>query len=334
MRRTKRANAQASSQAQPGQTNSQKQDVEHPTTIDELREAIQSLADEDRLALFESLCVRADREVIVLMHDWETPADKLRPRAEVIFSREKRQMIDILASVKANAASIAHPAIVCAVRRWERIVICQTRLPRIGTLLPENSSYPRDERSGLVGFAEMAEDNLRRIGGYLLEGAKNNAWPKEYAFETYRSRLFDSGYDPYLRYVFEARHESQSQNVNELVEMALRAMSDACTGGLNEAALKTLQSGFEDVRVFLQTATGGALLAAKRHQWAHWLNLFDEWRFPRLQVDAQRTYKREGRRHIPRRPDAIEDLQPLRNYYNLSTTDAALNLPVLFTNKK
>lgn len=64
-------------------------------------------------------------DAIVEIHDWKG-ADRKWPRAVVIRSDRSGNEIDILASVRQYAASIGHPAILCAIKRWEEIIIYQS----------------------------------------------------------------------------------------------------------------------------------------------------------------------------------------------------------------
>ena len=97
--------------------------------LDNIARAIRDLPTAEQRALRERLgWLRSAGDVIIEVHDWKG-SDRKWPRAVVIRSDRPRDEIDILASVKHNAASIGHPAILCAIKRWEEITICQGALP-------------------------------------------------------------------------------------------------------------------------------------------------------------------------------------------------------------
>ena len=106
-------------------------------------------------------------DAIVVIHDW-MGSDREWPRAVVIRPNGSGNEIDILASVRLDAASVGHPAILCAIKRWEEIIICQSALPITGVVsvshddaeyLTEETEKERAERlkSGLTGTLTLGD---------------------------------------------------------------------------------------------------------------------------------------------------------------------------------
>lgn len=323
-------------------------------TLDELREAIRSLSDADRATLFKSSGAEVRREQIVLIHDWKRqPHDDISfPRAEVIFDKFERQQIDIIATVRANAASIGHPAILCAIKRWEHFVISQSKLPGIGREILDESAQDRAEPlririRKLTHFAKIAEIHLRDIGASLLQGAQRNAWPKELAFKKHK-RHFKESYR-YLRLVFEVQRRQKSGAVSELIAGAIADFRD--TGFIDDpvpSGAITLPDecfhpggvfwiGFEEIRSFLETS-GRRLLEAKRQRYDAWVSGFDAWRFD-IHAGTHRGYRATAdQADAPPRQDAGDCFSPLDNHSQLKAAPAAFALPIvppkIFPHKK
>ena len=97
-----------------------------------------------------------------------------RPCVELIENDHSRQHIDIFATIKRNATSIGHPAILHAIKHWEHVVYFYYHL----ALRSEGKSW-----SNWFGSYQLAERNLKYVSAALLEGAKERAIPKEVAFK-------------------------------------------------------------------------------------------------------------------------------------------------------
>jgi hypothetical protein len=92
--------------------------------------------------------------------------DLLKPRITILYRDGAKKSIDILDSVKNNAASMGHPAIIYAIKRWEEII----------RIYHHQASRRHDK------IYDIAAKHLRGIGSALLEGAKERAVSKEVMF--------------------------------------------------------------------------------------------------------------------------------------------------------
>lgn len=111
--------------------------------------------------------ISSDSPILEIFFNDSEGQDKENPRITILYYDETELSIDILASVKNNAASIGHPLILFAIRRWEEIVrVYYHRAIRRG-----------DER------CEIAKKHLERVGSALLVGSKQRAVSKETSFK-------------------------------------------------------------------------------------------------------------------------------------------------------
>lgn len=272
-------------------------------------------------------------DLIVEVHDWKG-ADRTWPRAVVLRSDRSRQEIDILASVKRSAASIAHPAIICAIKRWEEIVICQSALPILRSIpvstsdaeyFVEESEKERGQRlrSGLtrrdyhklflnngrqdfhertaqhINFARIAKGHLKNLSMSLIEGAELRGWSKEQAFDVYRRTVFAASYR-FLELTFQVWNKSRERGVSDLMTSVIQRFrkygfgEERLGSPLSEEVIERLQIGLDDVRAFLKSRPGKRALDGRR-EWKIWMQAFDEWRFPTLKLSTQRIYHKNSK---------------------------------------
>ena len=97
-----------------------------------------------------------------------------RPCVELTENDRSKRFIDIFATIKRNATSIGHPAILHAIKHWEHVVCFYYHL----ALRSEGKSW-----SNWFGMYQLAERNLKYASAALFEGAKERAIPKEAAFK-------------------------------------------------------------------------------------------------------------------------------------------------------
>lgn len=304
-------------------------------------------------------------DVIVEVHDWKG-SDRKRPRAVVIFCNRLEE-IDILASVKHNVTSIGHPAILCAIKRWEEITICQGALPiarnvRLsdadGEYFAEETDKERAERlrSGLtrreydrryrnklyqdfhertgqhINFARIAKDHLKNLSMCLIEGAESRAWSKEQAFHVYRNKVFAASYS-YLQLTFKVWGKSRELSVGKLMSTVIErfrtyGFGDNRLGSPLAEELANRVGGFDDVRAFLRSAAGKKVLNG-RQQWKAWKGAFDAWRFPTLTPHTQRAYLKEAKSQATGVKVRRSSLTPKSNSYQLSDMTAGFDLPTI-----
>jgi hypothetical protein len=304
---------------------------------------------------------------IIEIHDWKG-ADRKWPRAIVIRSDRSRDEIDILASVRQDAASVGHPAILCAIKRWEEIIICQSAFSTTaemavsydnGEYLPEESDTERAERriSGLsraaydriclerahrefhertgphVNFARIARGHLKNLSISVIDGAQSRAWSKEQAFDVYRHKVFTASYS-YLELAFKVWCGSREPGVSKLMTMVIERFRNYGFGDerlgspLSEEAIERLRVGFDDIRAFLKSRPGKRALHGRR-DWKIWRRAFDAWRFPTLSPHTQEVYLQKSKSQ----PMSIEvrraSLTPKWNWYQLSDMSVGFDLPTI-----
>jgi len=336
------------------------EDPEQRSLIDKLEQQVSLLSDDDRTVLWARLGLAVEQDVIVNIYDGQQraidytgktlsgrrltsrevmleprPDDISRPRALMIFGpggMEKDQEIDILASIRADAASLGHPAIMCALRFWQGSVVCKERLPDMG----------RGEGKRLRECGKIAKGHLESVSRALVQGVVARAWPAEKAFEVHRRLVFDRSW--YLRQIFEAYIATNSRNPDKLVAAALKRLGQdelyedgAHRTGLDQETLKNFEVGLLEIAAFLKSPDGR--FAFQRRDWRRWKNLYDESRFS-LKKDVQRRYRRNARNvssgsitHIGAET-FVADSEPVitspdRNFYSIPASRYALSLPVV-----
>jgi hypothetical protein len=335
--------------------------------LDDIRRAVRALPAVEQLELRARLgWMPESADLIIEVHDWKG-ADRAWPRAVILRSDRSREEIDILASVKRNAASIAHPAIICAIKRWEEIVICQGALPIVRNLpasdsdveyFVEETEKVRAERlrSGLtradydrlllnkrrqdfhertgqhINFARIAKGHLKNLSMSLIEGAESRAWSKEQAFDVYRHTVFGASHK-FLELTYLVWSESREPGVSKLMTKVIERFRNYGFGNerlgspLSEEVIERLQMGFDDVRAFLKSGPGKRALHGRR-EWKIWKQAFDVWRFPSLKPSTQRIYHKKAKDQSTRTEVSRRSLTPKLNWYQLSDT-SGFELPTV-----
>lgn len=335
--------------------------------LDDITRAVRSLPTSEQSELRKRLgWMSPVGDVIVEIHDWKG-ADRKWPRAVVIHTDGSRDEVDILASVKQETVSVGHPAILCAIKRWEEIIICQSALPIIGDVsvsyddaeyLAEETNTERAERrrSGLsraaydkmhlkrahrefhertgqhVNFARIAKRHLKNLSISLIEGAQSRAWSKEQAFDVYSHKVFSTSYI-YLELAFKVWCRSPEAGVSKLMTTVIERFRNYGIGderlrsSPSEEAIERLQVGFGDVRAFLKSRPGKRALYGRR-EWKIWKQAFDEWRFPTLKQSTQRIYHKKAKAQSTHTEVSSCSLTPKLNWYQLSDT-SGFELPTV-----
>ncbi|MFL6275394.1 MAG: hypothetical protein ACJ74G_09290, partial [Blastocatellia bacterium] len=160
--------------------------------VAKLIEEIQALTLEDRSRILEGL----RENPTVIFNDWTEP-NLESPCLIVMYPEGDWESIDILASVRKNAASIGHPAILLAIKRWEQVVLTQYPLSRKKT----SNAIMKAARGD---FKAAAKKHLENISKALLEAAQDpeRRNSKLTMFRMLSLRI-DEAADTYLKLVWE-----------------------------------------------------------------------------------------------------------------------------------
>lgn len=146
---------------------------EEKKAVDLLAQYIGKLSDKGRerlLGLIGAMDLRKFEDADIKIDDWKG-ADKNYPRATIQFNDGTEETIDIIKTVKDNATSIGHPAILLAIRRWEHITLYNIAL----------RSQGEHYKSTDEAFCNIAQTHLQNIGQALIDGAKYRAFTKPLA---------------------------------------------------------------------------------------------------------------------------------------------------------
>ena len=182
-------------------------------TIDELEKEVRGLSYEDSLQFFGRFGLGKAAKMHyarIQIHDL-IRGDRSKPRAVIVYRDGSKDSIDIIESVKNNAPSIGHPAILLAIHRWEQII-------RYHRTFRGNEKYYDNFRDKPLKLKpneimEIAERHLERIWTALREGAKKRALTKE---EVFVLAVSDLGYDKeylYLRLATEILATGEIQKI-------------------------------------------------------------------------------------------------------------------------
>lgn len=186
-------------------------------TIDELEEEVRGLSYDDRLEFFGrfGLGKAANMHYAkIRIHDL-IGIDRIKPRAVIVYGDGSDESIDIIESVRENAASIAHPAILLAIHRWEQIIRYRRSFRGNEEYFDNFRSKPLRLRPNETVLA-IAERHLERIWDELRKGVKKRALKKEAVFVLAVSDLgFDKEY-LYLRLATEILATGEIQKMREL----------------------------------------------------------------------------------------------------------------------
>jgi hypothetical protein len=148
--------------------------------MEKLARLIRKLPMKDKLKLLANLGLWPviKKSYAAKVEIYDLGKDEAKPRAVITYPNGETESIDIIESVRRNAASIGHPAILFALHRWEQMIRHLTFLPKdIQAYLREYDTAGLSLSPKQVG--DKAESHLMRIGEALVEGAKKRALRKE-----------------------------------------------------------------------------------------------------------------------------------------------------------
>lgn len=205
----------------------------------------------------------------------------------------QRRAYDVLATVYHNAASIAHPAVICAIQHWEEVI----RL-RKAMALPDayDKILPRDGiawglRSEMIDDAyDRAISGLQNIGKALLAGAKSRILDQSTAFSV---RVGTSGLDrddTYLHRAWELLGTAQIK-LERGDQKLMRLESE-----LRKSLFLRPVISIERVLDFLKQRSA---FLSRRPAWRTMLGSFLSWRFSVDDKKSQKYRSRPTRKHAP-----------------------------------
>lgn len=204
-------------------------------TIDELEKEIRGLSYDDSLQLFERLGLGEAAKMLqarIQIHDLNEENEG-KPRAVIKYNDGSEESIDIIESVRKNAASIGHPAILLAIHRWEQLVHYHRAFRGKSEYLELFRRNPLKLRPGATLY-KIARSHLERVGQALLEGARMRALKAE---EVFIMAVGDLGYDTryyYLRLSAELLATNELKNISDIEEklevmrQKLELLGDEC----------------------------------------------------------------------------------------------------------
>ena len=259
-------------------------------TVEELEGQIKALTAKDQARLIERLGLERAANLLkahVKIHDLNTQ-DRVKPRVVISYPDGTKESIDIIASVRNNAVSIGHPAILLAIRRWEYIV----RYYR--NLTGKPAKYLRNYRPDVPfdNINQIAVDHLERLVDALVDGVKGRALTKERLVTLFLTKL---GLDTNYTYLLEAwrllgKDEIKNANRESTQFMRLRK-------GLNEIdpySLKERRKSLIDPVVDFLSSPQGRKWLVKRKTKSAMINDFDAWRLG-LTKSTLRKYRSKGK---------------------------------------
>lgn len=205
---------------------------------------------------------------------------------KVDVSRVYVETIDIIESVRKDAALIGHPAIVWAIKHWERV----THSKRV---LLHDDVYSRDAELAGVGtyyeerYIKIAEQNLTAVFKALQDGIKKRAISTKSALAIRVRELNLNAGHSYLRMAWE-RLAPRNINPTETVEERIKTIESY----LKQSSLQIFDNDSSSVSIrqvvnFLKEAghkyvgddKGNGRRLSYRPNWKIFSNAFARWYF-------------------------------------------------------
>jgi len=198
--------------------------------LEQLRTARKALSFHERARLFSNLFLTPAGtawldlgevfEAEIEIDDSSSPQREMRPYAYICFSdghNRRVETIDVLESVRRNAESIGHPAIVFAIHHWQRVIYAKRVIERDDvTTRDEMGKMLKD----MLGGAEVktAERCLGTISKTLVDGAKKRAISNELAF-AFKIELVGLGLENKETFLYKAWEKLEATFVNRTDEV-------------------------------------------------------------------------------------------------------------------
>jgi len=248
--------------------------------MDELVFGMQYLLPADRAVIYERLRLIKDRRQFlakVTIDDWHGHG-RQQPSVIIVYPDGTLESFDIIESVRQNAASIGHPFILIAIRRWEQVI----RYYRsVSDATFQKPFLDNDD------FYTIARRHLAEIAKALLNGAEERAVKKEDAIAVCMQGWL-RGFDYYiLKKAWNLLAEQDIKRIRSL-EKKLSTL---------EKRLRTdspmMPSYVESVVSFIKSEAGQIFLT-KRKSWQVVRSEFDSWSFG-LSKSTLRTYRSKAK---------------------------------------
>lgn len=290
--------------------------------IRRLAKEISGLSNYERVLLYERL--HAGR---VEIHDW-FGKDRTKPRAVIYHPDSPPQTIYIIQSVEQNAASIGHPVILLAIRRWEQVVrFHQSRSRHIDDKRRSNSRTLRrpDSVKSSVGQEQITRYNLARkhledIGKALFQGAKKRKVKVEKTVQAYIQNALPDRDGEILKEAYSLLREASKEAKPERKHKK-PGMNDLMSGFKRKLTARFFRGFMQPLPVGMKTSLEQALLqpifdyilsdfsslTSRLRQDAftfdEFYNEFHSWRF-NVTLETMQMYQSRAQRESEDRIDA------------------------------
>ncbi|HXH68739.1 MAG TPA: hypothetical protein VNI60_00180 [Pyrinomonadaceae bacterium] len=198
-----------------------------PNDLETIRQKTSKLTFDERANLFMNFLTPAGTilydagglfEARIKIDDKNSKASQNRPLAYIKFTDGKKarvEVIDIFESVRSDATLIGHPVIVFAIQHWQKLLIWEK-------YSKQEDVYGKDKKNKAfnefvyIPFVESARHNLEAIGKALLEGARRQSVPKEYALTLKIKELKLEDKNTYLFFAWERLAAKYINSTHEL----------------------------------------------------------------------------------------------------------------------
>lgn len=263
-------------------------------TIDELEKEIRKLSDADKMLLYERLNVLSPPiETRIAIEIDDMNIKQKAPQAILHYPDGSTKVIDILESVKKNAISIGHPAILLAIRRWEQLV----RLNKFFFDDACNKKYDLvKERNELESrLNDNIATYLKNIGAALYEGAKEREFSREEAFKLQVETLDIDKQENYLYKAWDLLGRKEFRKIRNF-ESKLTKLREQLSQEKTVSKPKILINeviGFFD-------STSGRQHFNKHFSWPATRNAFLAWCFSLQQSTVKSYYSRSNKKVTPK----------------------------------
>jgi hypothetical protein len=198
--------------------------------------------------------------VNIKVDDWHGN-DRKQPRVTIEYNDGSEKSFNILESILANSASIGHPLILVAIRRWEKIIQYYQARSR-----DRKKTTPVRRRQ--IERYTMAKNHLRRVGQALLKGAQARVLSKEMSFTIQSNLDFFPESPSCLFLVWKMLGEDEFKTIRNI----------AGKKRLLREKLSASPEAIDRIIAFFESTEGHPFLQ-KRSAWKAIKNAFDSWRF-------------------------------------------------------
>lgn len=315
---------------------------------EQLRTARQELSFHERARLSDTLihtdagCAWIDLgEVFITrieIDDNSSRDREKRPYAYICFSdsyRSRVETVDILESVRNNAAAIGHPAVVFAIYHWQRLINAKRVLQRDDVLSSDVWGELEKEIWGGLREVRVAESNLKELGKALLKGAKSRAIPNQMALalkmeslglgvkdtDTVLHKAWERLASRFIKPTDEVK-ETLTKIEAKLLKFERYPYTDDRLRRVSSASVMRFlkDGGRKGGRRFIGNNTDGISL---RPRWKSFLYTFAAWYFGLKRSVVQEYLEKAAKQNVP-------DKEVYRSFGDSPTSDVHRVLSYLF----